>query len=67
VSTAWPGAIVLLRRPEHPDDDWQWSLLGSAPPDQLVSVRLGDIDGDGDLDIFSGPTATAHGTGTDRW
>jgi CubicO group peptidase (beta-lactamase class C family) len=54
VSTAWPGSIVLLHRPEHPDDAWRWSLLGSAPPDQLVSVRLGDIDGDGDLDIFSG-------------
>jgi CubicO group peptidase (beta-lactamase class C family) len=54
VSTAWPGSIVLLHRPEHPDDAWQWSLLGSAWPDQLVSVRLGDIDGDGDLDIFSG-------------
>jgi CubicO group peptidase (beta-lactamase class C family) len=54
VSTAWPGSIVLLHRPEHPDDVWNWSVLGSAPPDQLVSVRLGDIDGDGDLDIFSG-------------
>ncbi len=54
VSTAWPGSIVLLHRPEHPDDVWRWSLIGAAPPDQLVSVRLGDIDGDGDLDIFSG-------------
>lgn len=54
VSTAWPGMIVLLHRPEHPDDAWQMSVLGSAPPDQLISVRLGDIDGDGDLDIFSG-------------
>ena len=54
VSTAWPGSIVLLRRPEHPNEVWQWTVLGSAPPDQLVSVRLADIDGDGDLDIFSG-------------
>ncbi len=54
VSVAWPGAIVLLHRPEHPDDLWKPSLLGSARPDQPVSVRLGDIDGDGDLDVFTG-------------
>ena len=42
VSVAWPGAIVLLHRPEHSDDLWGWSLLGSARPDQPVSVRLGD-------------------------
>src|SRR5690606_22416228 len=54
VSTAWPGSIVLLHRPPRPDAPWRWSLIGSAPPDQLVSVRLGDIDGDGDLDVFTG-------------
>ncbi len=59
VSTAWPGSIVLLRRPADPGDAWRWSRLGSAAPDQLVSVRLGDMDGDGDLDVFSG--AYSHG------
>ncbi|HOC43637.1 MAG TPA: FG-GAP-like repeat-containing protein [Thermoanaerobaculales bacterium] len=54
VSVAWPSSIVVLHRPVHPDEPWRWSLLGSAAPDQLVSVRLGDIDGDGDLDAFSG-------------
>lgn len=54
VSTAWPGSLVLLHRPARPDARWRWSLIGSAPPDQLVSVRLGDIDGDGDLDVFTG-------------
>ena len=54
VSVAWPRAIVLLHRPERADDVWRWSLLGSAAPDELVSVRLGDIDGDGDLDVMSG-------------
>jgi len=54
VTIGWPGAIVLLHRPERPDDAWKLSVLGSARPDQLVSVRLGDIDGDGDLDVFSG-------------
>ena len=54
VSTAWPGAIVLLIQPQSHDEDWAWRILGSAPPDQLVSVRLGDIDGDQDLDVFAG-------------
>lgn len=54
VSTAWPGSIVLLHRPQQPDQLWRWSLIGNAPPDQLVSVRLGDVDGDGDLDVFTG-------------
>lgn len=54
VSTAWPGAILLLTQPERFDEPWQFSLIGAAPPDQLVSVRLADIDGDGDLDVFSG-------------
>ncbi len=54
VSTAWPGALVLLAQPESVQSPWQFQLIGSAPPDQLVSVRLADIDDDGDLDAFSG-------------
>ncbi len=54
VSTAWPGSILLLTQPERFDEPWQFSLIGTTPPDQLVSVRLVDIDGDGDLDAFSG-------------
>jgi len=54
VSTAWPGSIVVLFRPTDPDAAWTFGLIGATPPDQLVSVRLGDIDGDGDPDVFSG-------------
>ena len=54
VSTAWPGVLVLLIQPEAFDQPWSFRQIGSAPPDQLVSVRLADIDGDGDLDAFSG-------------
>ncbi len=54
ISTAWPGWIVLLRQPAQKTDDWKFSVLGHAAPDQLVSVRLADIDSDGDLDIFTG-------------
>ena len=54
ITTAWPGSILLLEQPADPAAAWSLSLLGSAPPDQLVSVRLGDIDGDGDPDIMTG-------------
>jgi hypothetical protein len=54
VSTAWWNAIVVMFQPEDKDDKWAWSLLGQAGPDQMVSVRLADIDDDGDLDIFTG-------------
>jgi hypothetical protein len=54
VSTAWPGYLLLLARPANPADSWPAQVLGSFAPDQLVSVRLADIDGDGDLDAFVG-------------
>lgn len=54
VSTAWPGAVLLLTQPKTFSDPWQFELIGAVPPDQLVSVRLADIDGDDDLDVFSG-------------
>jgi hypothetical protein len=54
VSTAWPGYLLLLARPASAADSWSTSVLGSFAPDQLVSVRLADIDGDGDLDAFAG-------------
>jgi len=54
VSTAWPGYLLWLAQPERPDQPWQTFELGNFLPDQLVSVRLADIDGDGDLDAFAG-------------
>lgn len=54
VSTAWNGYLLWLAGPENAMDDWQTHVIGSFNPDQLVSVRLADIDGDGDLDAFAG-------------
>ena len=54
VSTAWPSYLLLLLAPDDPDSVWQTSVIGQIAPDQLVSVRLADIDADGDLDAFVG-------------
>ena len=54
VSTAWPGYLLWLAQPQDPSSPWQTHSIGNFLPDQLVSVRLADIDGDGDLDAFAG-------------
>ena len=54
VANAWPGAVFLLLQPQQASEPWLWTMLGQAMPDQLVSVRLTDIDGDTDLDVFAG-------------
>jgi CubicO group peptidase (beta-lactamase class C family) len=54
LSTAWPGVLVLLTQPAAAGERWGFQRIGDALPDQLVSVRLADVDGDGDLDVFSG-------------
>ena len=54
VANAWPSSLVWLRQPERFTDPWQLTVLGDIAPDQLVSVRLGDLDGDGDLDAITG-------------
>ena len=46
------GSLVWLRQRENAP--WQLRVLGTTAPDALVSIRLGDIDGDGDLDAFTG-------------
>jgi hypothetical protein len=54
VSTAWPSYLLWLQQPANPNEPWPTTLVANMAPDQLVSVRLADIDGDGDLDAFSG-------------
>ncbi|XOV84045.1 MAG: FG-GAP repeat domain-containing protein [bacterium] len=54
VSTAWPSYLLWLQRPAQAQEPWRTSIIGNIAPDQLVSVRLADIDNDGDLDAFSG-------------
>ena len=54
VSTVWGGPLVWLHQPPEPDGVWAAHAIGTFAPDELVSVRLADIDGDGDLDAFAG-------------
>ena len=54
VVNAWPGSLIWLKQPTCFDEPWQLYVIGTFAPDQLVSVRLADIDGDGDLDAFAG-------------
>ena len=54
VSNAWPGYLILLRQPADTTQDWPTSQIGNMLPDQLMSVRLADIDGDRDLDAMVG-------------
>ena len=48
------GKLYWFRQPATSEGIWDSYLIGTFSPDSLVSVRLVDIDGDGDLDAFSG-------------
>ena len=45
---------VWLQQPESAGADWLMHRIGDYAPDQLVGVKLADIDGDGDLDVMTG-------------
>ena len=51
---AWFNSLVWLRQPAEFDSPWRATLIGEIAPDFLASLTLADIDGDGDLDVFSG-------------
>ena len=47
------GSLLVLSQIQR-DGGWGLRVLGNTLPDILVSVRLADIDSDGDLDAFTG-------------
>ena len=51
---AWPGIILKLSPRDIALSEWHWRKIADILPDRLVSIGLGDIDSDGDLDILSG-------------
>ncbi len=54
VVNEWPHHLVWLAQPARASNEWQLSVIGDTAPDMLVSMRLADIDNDGDLDAFTG-------------
>ena len=54
VSVAAGSRLIWLQQPAEPQRPWAQHVIGTLAPDQLISVRLADIDGDGDLDAFCG-------------
>lgn len=48
------GQLFWLKQPRFPELDWDLYEIGTVDPDLMTSVRLADIDGDGDLDAFTG-------------
>lgn len=48
------GPLFWFRQPADISSPWQLTEAGTVAPDAITSVRFADIDGDGDLDVFSG-------------
>ena len=46
--------LVWLGQPADASQPWSLHAIGDIAPDLLVGLRLGDIDGDGDLDAIVG-------------
>ena len=54
VIPAMPHAVGWLEHPADPAAPWAFHFIGSIEPDELVSVTLADITGNGQLDLMTG-------------
>lgn len=54
VIPAMPHAVGWLEQPADPAAPWAFHFIGSIEPDDLVSVTLADITGDGQPDLMTG-------------
>ena len=54
ITNAFPHSVVWLKQPEEPALTWKAFLIGTTKPDLPISIRLVDVDGDSDVDVFVG-------------
>lgn len=48
------NVLSWLEQGESLSDKWQAHYIGSNMPDTVTGIALGDIDGDGDMDVMTG-------------
>lgn len=53
-SVTFTDGIGWLEQPAKLTQPWTFHRIGDFGPDWMIGIELGDIDGDGDLDVLSG-------------
>jgi hypothetical protein len=52
IATHDQGVIAIV----HPDEDWRIEQIDALPNTFVHEIELGDVDGDGDLEVFATPS-----------
>ena len=48
------GGLSWIEQPARVDDAWNANVIGTFAPDSMTGMEVGDIDGDGDIDVMAG-------------
>lgn len=48
------SGLGWLEQPETLDKTWRFHRIGETLPDPVIGIHLADVDGDGDVDAFTG-------------
>ena len=54
VSSTSPRSLSWIEQPARMDDAWNAHAIGTLAPDLVTGLEIGDIDGDGDIDVMTG-------------